>query len=961
MSCVYAEQQFAEPRTDLTDTVYRGFVRQDEEWPVDSQQYQAGNGIENRKKPPPEEIPGDVFDRQRVIPGFDQGLIEREVCLVLGAGGIGQDVALTLGRLGVQKIILVDNDVFEATNLTRQCLGSKTDVGERKVEVAARGLQSFHSLRSEVEAVHCDAIADWPRIVELAQQATAVFNGIDAGAMWDFCINSLCKELGLPLCAGQSFGWKFMTELYTGRAKDVCAFCYDSTKSLFGADERAIVKKGGIYDRFLEFLTSRGFESKSDVGAEVLVAFLREDLQFRCFGSQLEEVVQLCFERLGCSVLQRFALQADLLKIFVEYEKQAVSKILPGTISGLRDLGFIPRPKHAETRYIGSWVCPCLGCAVTMVSQWTALLTAPIEDMQDSAVHSKLRNLPQAVTFNLDASMTAEEQMGYEFGALGCSVDKADRRHCRDPSSKDCRVCAAATRLHREEDLFFGRIPVVLSPVPGEVQELPHSWKAPEINDCKRQVALRRRGPLSSGVGESHTNVVVPALPALDWEREGASPASESASRWPMELKCMPLMKVQRSSLAALAPSSLCGVASGIRSALVRSQGKWWRLKGCGNRDEGFPLEAKGDRGELNIRGCCFRHTADTELRMTALAVEALNAANLDCANKAVGSYRYTSDPEWPLPQLERFCAVFETLGNARLGDHLLAGLLKLLPHLVPLPKHGFSALRTAIAVGRGAEPGKELFATADLVCCGMATADVAGQLSLAKVSLEEVVPPTASSETGVTLAIPIDLQEIWDGARERLVANWDAPCAAGEASLLLWLAWRLGWECGATLRALHASGISWGTYPDAMGIHCNAHVNNLVVKPPRAGRSNTFLAALDFDMAFTREVFVPEACKSHSNMGLDSFDGVLAFEVAMGMQTVLSGSDFTSTGVSNSVQVPESHKALEIAMRDTLVTACDAAYIGGEDSHPLRSSAMQAVAHDLIRIALCLTSDVEA
>ena len=43
------------------------------------------------------------------------------------------------------------------------------------------------------------------------------------------------------------------------------------------------------------------------------------------------------------------------------------------------------------------------------------------------------------------------------------------------------------------------------------------------------------------------------------------------------------------------------------------------------------------------------------------------------------------------------------------------------------------------------------------------------------------------------------------------------------------------------------------------MGIHCNAHVNNLVVKPPNTG-GHTFLAALDFDMAFTRANFMPEA-----------------------------------------------------------------------------------------------------
>merc|ERR1712176_501632 len=129
--------------------------------------------------------------------------------------------------------------------------------------------------------------------------------------------------------------------------------------------------------------------------------------------------------------------------------------------------------------------------------------------------------------------------------------------------------------------------------------------------------------------------------------------------------------------------------------------------------------------------------------------------------------------------------------------------------------------------------------------------------------------------------------------------------------------------------------GISWGTYPDAMGIHCNAHINNLVVKPETAGRPTSFLAALDFDMAFTRDNFLPEATATHASLGLDTWEGVLEFEATMGMKTVLSGDDFASTGVANEVAVPELHTISEMAVRDTLVTAYDAARAGGMDVHP--------------------------
>ena len=67
-----------------TDFEYPADTRQEERWAEDSPEYLAGNERHNRYKPPPPEIEGDIFDRQRCIIGFDQGVIESQVCLVLG-------------------------------------------------------------------------------------------------------------------------------------------------------------------------------------------------------------------------------------------------------------------------------------------------------------------------------------------------------------------------------------------------------------------------------------------------------------------------------------------------------------------------------------------------------------------------------------------------------------------------------------------------------------------------------------------------------------------------------------------------------------------------------------------------------------------------------------------------------------------------------------------------------------
>lgn len=60
-----------------------------------------------------------AFDRQIRIQNWDQSKIENQNCLLLGVGGLGSGVAMGLARLGVRKLILVDRDVVDETNLNR--------------------------------------------------------------------------------------------------------------------------------------------------------------------------------------------------------------------------------------------------------------------------------------------------------------------------------------------------------------------------------------------------------------------------------------------------------------------------------------------------------------------------------------------------------------------------------------------------------------------------------------------------------------------------------------------------------------------------------------------------------------------------------------------------------------------------------------------------------------------------
>lgn len=89
----------------------------------------------------------NVFDRQERIPEWNQDLINEQVALLLGVGGLGCSVALACCRLGFKKIIIIDKDKVEPHNLNRQVLFSKKDIGKPKVVAAVEALKT-HELRT---------------------------------------------------------------------------------------------------------------------------------------------------------------------------------------------------------------------------------------------------------------------------------------------------------------------------------------------------------------------------------------------------------------------------------------------------------------------------------------------------------------------------------------------------------------------------------------------------------------------------------------------------------------------------------------------------------------------------------------------------------------------------------------------------------------------------------------------
>ena len=78
----------------------------------------------------------DQFSRLKLITGDDKfNLINNTTVLVLGVGGVGSYAVESLVRSGVGKIIIVDNDKVDITNLNRQLMTLHSNIGKYKVNV----------------------------------------------------------------------------------------------------------------------------------------------------------------------------------------------------------------------------------------------------------------------------------------------------------------------------------------------------------------------------------------------------------------------------------------------------------------------------------------------------------------------------------------------------------------------------------------------------------------------------------------------------------------------------------------------------------------------------------------------------------------------------------------------------------------------------------------------------------
>jgi molybdopterin converting factor small subunit len=124
-----------------------------------------------------------------------------KVCVV-GVGGLGNPIITRLVSMGIGKIRIVDRDVVELSNLHRQTLFDESDIGQVKVEAAAKKLKKMNS-DVLIEALPV-SVNDYTAL-DVIEGCDVVIDALDS-VNARYSLNKACVEKKIPFVTGAAVG-----------------------------------------------------------------------------------------------------------------------------------------------------------------------------------------------------------------------------------------------------------------------------------------------------------------------------------------------------------------------------------------------------------------------------------------------------------------------------------------------------------------------------------------------------------------------------------------------------------------------------------------------------------------------------------------------------------------------------------------------------------------------------------
>lgn len=172
------------------------------------------------------------YSRQILLFGEEgQERLKNATIFIAGAGGLGSPVSIYLAVAGVGRIILVDKDTVERTNLNRQILHYDRDIGRKKTASAEERLRAINP---DITVEVVETTIDGTNVYELVGDADGIVDAMD-NFPTRYLLNRVALEKGIPLFHGAIRGlYGQATTVLPGKTACLrCTFPHPPPKEVF--------------------------------------------------------------------------------------------------------------------------------------------------------------------------------------------------------------------------------------------------------------------------------------------------------------------------------------------------------------------------------------------------------------------------------------------------------------------------------------------------------------------------------------------------------------------------------------------------------------------------------------------------------------------------------------------------------------------------------------------------------
>lgn len=167
----------------------------------------------------------ELYSRQSLLPGYSQRTVERANIMIIGAGGLGCEMARPSVRLGYRSVTIFDEDIVSVSNLARQFYYAE-DVGKNKAKCLVKNLKPHCVGKTRLYAVPFHLNVSIAQHLENLPTPSAILCGVDNNA-GRRCASVVARRFNVPLI---SCGVCFEAESFSvsvQRPGQACLGCID--------------------------------------------------------------------------------------------------------------------------------------------------------------------------------------------------------------------------------------------------------------------------------------------------------------------------------------------------------------------------------------------------------------------------------------------------------------------------------------------------------------------------------------------------------------------------------------------------------------------------------------------------------------------------------------------------------------------------------------------------------------